>query len=186
MNRRLIMCKHVLVAFATRFGSTADVAEAIGMTLEQVGAFADVRAVDEVTHLDRYDAVLVGSAIRNGKWLPEAVQFLEAHRYVLRTLPVAYFTLCLTLRHDTPENRRAVLDYHTPLLNDFPEVRPVAIGMFAGMLDFADLPPATRRLSRAAGIPEGDFRNWSRIRDWTLDTMPLLVSAMEQRAVAHS
>jgi menaquinone-dependent protoporphyrinogen oxidase len=179
------MSQHVLVAFATRFGSTADVAEAIGMCLEQVGAFADVRPVDEVTHLDRYDAIMLGSAVRSGKWLPEAVQFLEAHRYVLKTLPVAYFTLCLTLRHDTPENRRTVLDYHTPLLNDFPEVRPVSIGMFAGMLDFADLPLATRRMSRAAGIPEGDFRDWSLIRDWTLETMPMLVSAIRDREPAR-
>lgn len=180
------MCKHFLVAFASRFGSTADVADAIGMVLEQSGAFADVRPVSEITHLDRYDGVILGSAIRSGKWLPEAIQFLEAHRSVLARMPVAYFTLCLTLRKDTADNRRTVFSYHAPLVRDFPEVRPVSIGMFAGMIDFADLPPATRRMARRASIPEGDFRDWSQIRDWALSVKPLLVEALNTRSSAYS
>jgi menaquinone-dependent protoporphyrinogen oxidase len=152
------------------------------MCLEQAGAFTEVRPVAEVTHLDRYDGVILGSAIRGGKWLPEAIQFLEAHRSVLSRMPVAYFTLCLTLRSDTQDNRRTVFSYHAPLVRDFPEVRPVSIGMFAGMIDFDDLPPATRRMSRHAGIPEGDFRDWSLIRDWTLSVKPLLVEAMTNRS----
>lgn len=180
------MCRHFLVAFATRFGSTAEVAEAIGMCLEQAGAFADVRPVVDVTRLERYDAVIVGSAIRNSKWLPEAVQFLEAHRSVLSKMPLAYFTLCLSLRHDTADNRRTVFGYHAPLVRDFPELRPLSIGMFAGVIDFADLPPMTRRMSIDAGIPEGDFRDWSQIRDWALSIKPVLDAAITTRTPAAS
>ncbi|MCC6804809.1 MAG: flavodoxin domain-containing protein [Anaerolineae bacterium] len=180
------MCAHYLVTYATRFGSTAEVAEAIGMVLEQTGAFADVRPVSDVTRLDRYDGVVVGSAIRGGKWLPEAFQFLEAHRSVLATMPVAYFTLCLTLRSDTPDNRRTVFSYHAPLVREFPEVRPVSIGMFAGAIDFDDLPAATRRMARNSSILEGDFRDWSLIRDWALSIRPLLVGSPNARPFAVS
>lgn len=176
------MGEHFLIAYASRFGSTADVAQAIAETLGQTGATADVRPVAEVTRLERYDGIVLGSAIRGGKWLPEAIQFLEAHRSVLATMPVAYFTLCLTLRNDTPDNRRTVFSYHAPLVRDFPEVRPISIGMFAGMIDFEDLPSATRRMARNSSIPEGDFRDWSLIREWTLSLKPLFADALN----AHS
>lgn len=170
------MCHHVLVAFGSRFGSTADVAEAIGMCLEQVSAFADVSPVNEVHSLDRYDAVILGSAIRDGAWLPEVVQFLDTHREALNRIPVAYFCVCMTLRDDTPDTRRIVASYHDPLLRDYPYIIPVSIGMFAGALEYEHLPPLARVMAKAIDFPEGDFRNWSAVCDWTVSVIPQLIS----------
>jgi menaquinone-dependent protoporphyrinogen oxidase len=168
------MCEHVLVAYATRYGSTADIAEAIGMCLEQTFAFADVRSVDEVTSLSGYDAVIVGSPIRGGGWLPNAIRFLRQRRFTLSHLPVAYFTTCMTLREDTPENRNIVRAYLQLLEQGFPEIRPVSIGMFAGSLDYTNVTPLGLKLVQAEGFLESDFRDWSLICDWTIQIRPLL------------
>ncbi len=74
------MMKKVLVAYATAAGSTGGVAEMIGKTLAETGIAVDVCPVQSATHLEDYAAVVLGSAIHGGKWLPEAVTFLQANQ----------------------------------------------------------------------------------------------------------
>ena len=62
----------ILVTFASRAGSTAEVAKAIGKALSDSGAQVDVLAMRDVQDLAPYRAVVAGSAIRKKKWLPEA------------------------------------------------------------------------------------------------------------------
>jgi menaquinone-dependent protoporphyrinogen oxidase len=74
------MPKPVLVTYAGRTGSTAGVAQAIGDTLCNLGVEIDVRPMQYVQTLANYSAVVAGSAIQGGRWLPEAMQFLEQER----------------------------------------------------------------------------------------------------------
>jgi len=80
-------------ACVSRAGSTGEVAEAIGQVLCEAGAAVDVRLAKEVTDLSPYRAVVVGSAVYMGKWMPEAVKFVETHRDALSRMPVAYFLI---------------------------------------------------------------------------------------------
>ena len=96
----------ILVAYASRAGSTREVAEAIGQTLSEHGARAEVRSVTDITDLRPYRAVILGSAVHAGKWLPEAVKFVERYRTDLLRTPLVYFLVCGTLREDTPEHHR--------------------------------------------------------------------------------
>jgi len=153
----------ILVAYASRAGSTGEVAEAIGKVLCDGGAAVDVRLAKEVTDLSPYRAVVVGSGIRVGKWLPEAVEFVEGHREALSRMPVAYFAVCLTLREDTEENRREVAAYLDPVRE---VVQPVDVGLFAGVMDYSKLPFTFRLMMKAMKSPEGDFRDWEAIRAW--------------------
>ncbi len=153
----------ILVAYASRAGSTGEVAEAIGKVLCDGGAAVDVRLAKEVTDLSPYRAVVVGSGIRVGKWLPEAVEFVERHREALSRMPVAYFAVCLTLKEDTEENRREVAAYLDPVRE---VVQPVDVGLFAGVMDYSKLPFIFRLMMKAMKSPEGDFRDWEAIRDW--------------------
>src|SRR5690606_33116049 len=102
-NRGNVVMDRVLVAYATRFGSTEEVAQRIGTVLSSESIQTDVRAVEEITSLRDYDAIVIGSAIRVGRWVPEAVDFLREYEAELRDLPVAYFTVCMTLNDNTPE-----------------------------------------------------------------------------------
>lgn len=66
MNRR------ILVGYATRNGSTTGVAEKIGETLGERGYSVDVVPLKERSSPEGYDAVVLGSAVNGGQWLPEA------------------------------------------------------------------------------------------------------------------
>ena len=87
----------ILVTYATRTGSTAGIAEAIGQTLAADGTQVDVRPLTEVSDLTPYRAVVAGSAIQNKQWLPEAMQFVQTHRSDLAQRPFAAFLVCMTL-----------------------------------------------------------------------------------------
>ncbi len=79
----------ILVAYASRTGYTVGVAEVIGQTLVESGAQVDVRAMRDVKDLTPYRAVVAGSAINGGQWLPEAMQFMQTHQAALSQKPVA-------------------------------------------------------------------------------------------------
>lgn len=91
------MSNKILVTYASWIGSTASVAEAIGQTLMDNGAQVEVRRMEDVTDLTPYDAVVAGSAIRGKQWLPEAMQFMQAHQAALRQKPFTAFLVCMTL-----------------------------------------------------------------------------------------
>jgi menaquinone-dependent protoporphyrinogen oxidase len=74
------MSKKILVAYASRRGSTSGVAEALGKTLSESSSEVDVYPIQDVQDLGAYQSVVLGSAIQDGKWLPEAIQFLKAHQ----------------------------------------------------------------------------------------------------------
>ena len=85
--------KSILLAYASRYGSTQEVAEAITAVLREAGLEVDIQPMQEVRTLDDYDAVVLGAAIYNAKWHPDAHQFLSQHQETLRQRPVAIFAL---------------------------------------------------------------------------------------------
>jgi menaquinone-dependent protoporphyrinogen oxidase len=138
------------------------------------GAAVDVRLVKDTNDLSPYQGVIVGSAIRMGKWLPEAVEFVKTYQDSLSRLPVAYFAVCLTMKDDTVENRRKALGYLDPIRKQFPKVKPADIGLFAGAVDYKKLSFASSLILKVKGAPEGDFRNWEAIRIWAAGVCPAL------------
>lgn len=163
------MTEKILVVYASRAGSTAGVAEAIGKTLAARGEAVDVRPMQQVSDLTPYRAVVAGSAIQGGKWLPEAMQFVEDQRSALAQRPFAAFLVCMTLAMKNGEAYRShVAAWMQPVRS---LVRPVSEGLFAGALDIAKIPAfADRlkfRLSVLLGVwPEGDQRDWGKIQAW--------------------
>jgi menaquinone-dependent protoporphyrinogen oxidase len=168
------MKNRLLIAYGSRCGSTGGVAEAIGQVLSTAGAAVEVRLVKDVNDLSPYQGVIVGSAIRMGKWLPEAVEFVKTHQDTLSRLPVAYFVVCLTMKDDTVENRHKALGYLDPVRKQFPQVKLTNIGLFAGALDYKKLSFVYSLILKAKGAPEGDFRNWGAIRSWAASIRPAM------------
>jgi menaquinone-dependent protoporphyrinogen oxidase len=155
--------RRVLVTYASKAGSTGEVAGVIGQALAANGAAVDVYPVEAVPDIQAYQAVILGSAIRMGKWLPAATRFVEAHQSYLNQIPTACFTCCLALHEDTEQNRREALGYMDPVSS---LVAPAARGAFAGKLDSSRLSFLERMMVQARGMPEGDFRQWEAIRAW--------------------
>lgn len=163
------MTERVLVAFATRMDSTRGVAEAIGRALISEGFDVDVLPVGEVTTLQNYQAVVVGSAIQAAAWLPEAMQFLRRHQSDLRKIPVATFLVCMTLAMQNNTYREHVSTWMEPVRS---LVKPVSEGLFAGSLHLNRISSFGDRLKFKISVllgvwKEGDHRNWMEIETWT-------------------
>ena len=69
--------KRVLVTYASKYGSTGGVADAIGKELCGKGATADVVLIKNAGNISSYQGVVIGSAIYMGKWMSEAVDFVK-------------------------------------------------------------------------------------------------------------
>jgi menaquinone-dependent protoporphyrinogen oxidase len=176
MNDR-IAGNRILITYASRNGSTAGVAEAIGRTLGQNGTRVDVLPMTEVQDLTPYQAVVAGSAIQGGQWLPEAMQFVQEHRSELTRKPFAAFLVCMTLAMKKGDYRDHVAAWLAPVRA---QVRPVSEGLFAGVLDISRIRSLGDRLkfriSVMAGVwSEGDHRDWNAIRAWSESLRPLLL-----------
>jgi len=156
------MTKKVLLAYASRAGSTAEVAGRMGNILKGLGFDVDVKSVKEVTDITGYNSIVIGSAVRMFKLLPETVKFANRFRDELKNKPVAYFIVCLTMYENSEESRAKAQEYLKPLLKT---KQPISIGLFGGKMDYSKLSFIWRILFKGR-IPEGDFRNWNLIEEW--------------------
>jgi menaquinone-dependent protoporphyrinogen oxidase len=167
-NEVNIMLEKILVAYASRTGSTAGVAQAIGQVLVNGGLQVDVLPMQEVTDLAPYQAVVVGSAVQGGKWLPEAMKFIQTHHAALSCMPCAVFMVCMTLAMGDGKYRQQVAAWLEPVRQ---MVHPVSEGLFAGVLDISKVPSFSDRLKFRLSVlmgvwSEGDHRDWEAIRSW--------------------
>jgi menaquinone-dependent protoporphyrinogen oxidase len=163
--------KKTLVAYASGFGTTKEIAEEIGKVLSEHGLDVDVRAVDDVKDLSRYHAIVLGASIRGGSLLPQAMDFLSRHHKALSKIPTAVFVVSLTMQKDTEENRRIVASWLHPLREI---VKPIREEYFAGRLALKELPFAEPLLRELISQPEADWRDWDKIRAWARNLVPVL------------
>lgn len=171
------MAGKILVTYASRAGATAGVAEAIGQTLTDRGIDVDVRPVQEVHDLAPYSAVVAGSAIQGGAWLPEAMQFVQKNRAALNEKRCAFFLVCMTMAMPSAEkHQQSVSTWMEPVRM---LVRPVSEALFAGAFDLSKVPSLGDRLKFRVSIltgvwPTGDQRDWEAIDAWAASLPPLL------------
>jgi menaquinone-dependent protoporphyrinogen oxidase len=167
----------ILITYATRTGTTAGVAEAIGEMLAEDGTQVDVLPMQEVSGLSAYRAVVAGSAIQDRQWLPEAMEFMRAYQSTLARKPFAAFVVCMTLAMANGDKYRSDVEAWINPVKVL--VRPVSTGLFAGALDISKIPPFGDRLKFRLSVwfgvwSEGDHRDWDEIRAWADSLRPLL------------
>lgn len=167
--------KSILLAYATRFGSTQEVAEAITAELRQRGLEVDIRPMQEVTTLNSYDTVVLGAALYNTKWHTNAHQFLVQHQDALMQRPLAIFTLGpLSSSEAAKRNSRRQLDKE---LAKYPWLKPVTLEIFAGKYD--PTKPGLGSFYRL--LPTRDYRDWKAIRAWA----NVLPAQFERAEILH-
>ena len=156
--------KRILIAYATRSGTTGEVAGRIGSVLESHSFQVDVLPVKQVKDLKPYEAAVVGSAVRLDQWLPEATEFVKKHREELGRMPTAFFSVCLTAADPNEERRKLMAHFSEAACKFRP---PDDQAFFAGRLELKRLPLLPRLMARGVKVKEGDFRDWECIRAWS-------------------
>jgi menaquinone-dependent protoporphyrinogen oxidase len=150
----------VLVTAATKYGATAEIATAIAEVLGEHGLEATVVQPEQVEGVDGYDAVVVGSAVYAGHWLKPARELVERHAATLAGRPVWLFSSGPV--GDPPKPEEDPVDVADLLAATGAREHCV----FAGKLVRKQLSFPERAIVAALRVPEGDFRDWTEIRQW--------------------
>jgi len=160
----------VLVVYGTSSGCTQGIAEHIGSTLEQTGATVEVVSAKKAPGATGYDAVLVGSGVRAGKWHKAAQEWVAANSDALKSVPVAFFTCGLAMHDGKAEETRA---YSTPI-EEANGITPIDVGLFAGWYEPKKMSFPERTILKMMKAPEGDFRDFAAVEAWTREVAPRL------------
>jgi menaquinone-dependent protoporphyrinogen oxidase len=152
----------ILVTAASKHGATAEMASAIGTALTEAGLDVVVKPMHELGGVAGYNAVVLGSGVYMGRWIPEAIEFVTRHAIELRARPVWLFSSGPV---GSPDPK--------------PEGDPISIGelvtsvrarghrTFAGRLDRGRLGIGEKLVVSAVRAPDGDFRDWEAITAWS-------------------
>lgn len=163
------MSESILVAYATRYGSTQEIAEKVAATLREGGLAVDIQPMREVQTLDGYAAVVLGAPIYIGRWHKDAHQFLSRHQTALTQRPVAIFALGpIGIDENEMHSSRAQLSEE---LGKYPWLAAIAVGVFVGKYDPTKLHLRDRLIASLPAsplyqMPARDGRDWAAIRAW--------------------
>ncbi|HUS70185.1 MAG TPA: flavodoxin domain-containing protein [Anaerolineae bacterium] len=155
----------VLVAYASKHGATAEIAEKMGQVLRETGLATDVLPAERVSDLGPYKAVILGSAMYIGRWQKEAARFLEQNEKALTERAVWLFSSGPTGEGDPVELSSGWV-FPKGLQPIADRIKPRDIAIFHGYVDINKLGFLERRMIKTVKAPVGDFRNWDAITSW--------------------
>jgi menaquinone-dependent protoporphyrinogen oxidase len=155
----------VLVAYGTKYGATAEIAERIGQVLREAGLGADVQPADRIGDLAPYAAVVLGSAVYIGQWRKEAAKFLKTNEAALAEKPIWLFSSGPTGEGDPMELAQG-WRFPGKLQPIADRIQPRDIAIFLGAADESKMGRLDRWLLKNVKAPMGDFRDWDAIAAW--------------------
>jgi menaquinone-dependent protoporphyrinogen oxidase len=155
----------ILVAYASKHGATAEIAEKISQVIRRPELKTDVLSVENVPTLAVYQAVIVGSAVYAGQWRKEAVDFLTKNEAMLTGMPTWFFSSGPTGEGDPDQ---LVKGWRIPeaLQETVERIHPHDIAVFHGDIDTSELSFGEKLIVKGVRAPVGDFRDWKAITNW--------------------
>jgi menaquinone-dependent protoporphyrinogen oxidase len=169
---------NVLIAYASKYGSTKEIAEHVAMMLRREGLTTEVKEAESVSSLHPYDAVVLGSSLYFDNWLPDASELLESFQDELSEKQVWLFSSGLTAQVGPrgwlfPEALQ-------PLVG---KIKPKAIALFGGKVDAQHLTLDDWLLNPSLRVEAGDYRDWNEIEAWARDIAKILTA---KKVILHA
>lgn len=149
----------VLVASASKYGSTGEIAAAIAETLDAEGIEPELRRVEDLDGVADYDAVVLGSAVYMGRWLRQARRLVDAHAPELAERPTFLFS-------SGPLGDRSAGEKDVAVDELMEKSGAREHRVFPGRLEKSRLHFGDRAVATAVRAPEGDYRHWEEIASW--------------------
>jgi menaquinone-dependent protoporphyrinogen oxidase len=155
----------VLVAYASKYGATEEIAERVTQILQARGLKVDCMPAHQVREVSQYQAVILGSAVYAGQWIAEAANFLKENEQTLAERPVWLFSSGPTGEGDPVELMKG-WRFPEALQPVADSIQPRDIAFFLGELDPNKLNLPEKMIVKALKAPTGDFREWDTIEAW--------------------
>jgi menaquinone-dependent protoporphyrinogen oxidase len=169
------MSASILVTYATRYGSTQEVAEAVAATLRECGLEVAIQPMRDVRTLEGYRAVVLGAPLYMFHWHKDALRFLSRYREAITQRPVAIFALGPV--HADEKEFQGSREQLEKELAKFPWLTPAAIAIFGGKFDPQKLGFPFNLLPALKNMPASDVRDWTAIRAWASTLAAMLQPA---------
>jgi menaquinone-dependent protoporphyrinogen oxidase len=166
----------VLVAFATRFGSTREIVSSIVHELNSAGVEAHGAEATSALNLDDYDAFVIGSPLYSGKWLAAAGMFAAISSERIGGKPVALFSVGTLGLNNRERGELEHQDFIKNLADVAPKLNIISDALFDGYFERSNLPWFLRIVDQFAPTPQGDHRDWKAIQAWTKSLVPMYTS----------
>lgn len=158
----------ILVVYASADGSTAGIAHRIAHRLRERGHDASDQPVGSAESLHGVDAVVLGSAVHDRRWLDEATNFINTNRQAVRNR--LFWTFSVGMPDALPKAvRKIARSEENAIINQLGDLRPRGHRLFSGVVKPSQFPLASRIFLHLVGGRYGDFRDWPAIDGWALE-----------------
>lgn len=163
--------KHVLIVYGSFSGSTAEIADSMKTYLgSNTCEVTLLPASGNQINLSKYDLIIIGSAIRGDRIYGKIGEFIKINRPVLNQKKIAVFAVCGTIASTNEKKREHALSYTNNVACGLSTTKKA---VFAGKINktgwFGDMMG-----KMIMGLAPGDYRDWNKIRDWTLSINEVL------------
>lgn len=156
----------ILVTFASEHGSTAEIAERLAARLRARGVDAEATEVEDAPPLKGFDAIVVGSAIHDGAWLPSAATYMTRNARALAARPTWMFSVGMVDALPRVFRKLAKAEGRKVVAPFLATTHPRGVQLFSGVIREAHLSRRGRALFRMLGCRFGDYRDWAAIEAW--------------------
>lgn len=159
---------NVLVAYASKRGATAEIAEAVAQALRDAGLSVDCLDAGDVKSIDTYDAVVLGSAVYIKRWRGDAKHFLRRHGDALAQRPLWVFSSGPV---GEPGNNETPPEWTEPpsIVEKVERLGAREHVVFGGRLPVDSRLPAHRAMVEGTPPEYRDMRDWDQIRAWAAE-----------------